>query len=158
MLGMWSFISVGLRGASVDRVSLVLFPPDSSDSQGLNRAGGRGRGEGATGRAPRLIVKWGVSMGLRGGGRPMSAARLKLSFAGPLTAPSDEVPGQEAVCRAVHAFGVGLQSKPPTSVNFVAAQLDQGPTRCWVPGPGPARAGGTEGILQRWRVSLSWEA
>lgn len=37
----------------------------------------------------------------------MSAARLKLSFAGPLTAPSDKVPGQEAVCRAVHAFGRG---------------------------------------------------
>lgn len=29
--------------------------------------------------------------------------------------PPDEVPGQEAVCRAVHAFGVGLRSKPPTS-------------------------------------------
>lgn len=41
---MWSFISVGLRGASVDRVSPVLFPPDSSDSQGLNRAGGQGEG------------------------------------------------------------------------------------------------------------------
>lgn len=63
---MWSFISVGLRGASVDRVSLVLFPPDSSDSQGLNRAGGRGWGEGVTGRAPRLIVKWGRQHGSEG--------------------------------------------------------------------------------------------
>lgn len=71
MLGpMWSFISVGLRGASMDRVSPVLFPPDSSEFQGLNRTGGLGggvRGEGWTGRAPRLIVKWGVGMGLGGG-------------------------------------------------------------------------------------------
>lgn len=74
-------------------------------------------------------------MGLGGGGWALSAARLKSSLAGPVTAPLDEVPGQEAVCRAVHAFGVGLKSKPPASG--------------WKLRCNTARAG-THSVLGRW--------
>lgn len=89
----------------------------------------------------------------------MSAARLKPSFVGPVTAPSGEVPGQEAVCRAVHTFWVGLQSKPPTSGCKLRCSTTRSGTHSVLGPCACTRQGrGTEGILQRWGVSLSWEA
>lgn len=66
-------------------------------------------------------MKWGVSLGLVGGGRALSAVRLESSWTGPVTA-SDEVPGQEAVGKCVlYAFrwrtkaSRHLTTAPPTS-------------------------------------------